>query len=177
MHTHSLEILFIGFALLLPAGCAGTDSARQSSQQTVVNASSSQRQGFDRCALLKDNEVEGVIGPHHPGNSDLNNMWGLQSCRWVATTAQQVDAYPNGWFDAIEVAVFDQEKESWARKEAKGKPLNGFVDGALYDESYGDLWFSCAHDRFCVVKVRTASGKNREQFAQRLSELVENRLR
>ena len=175
MRSDSLQIMFICLALVVIGGCSGKTTPRPGPQETGGN-SSTQKQGLDRCVLVSDSDVQEVIGPHQPGTSDLTNLWGVQSCRWVATTAQKVDAYPNGWFDSIEVTVFDKEKESWAHEQAKGEPVKGFVDGALYDESSGDLWFSCAHDRFCVVKVRTASGKNREQFARKLSEAVENRL-
>ena|SRR5262249_5739469 len=130
----------------------------------------------DRCRLLTDAEVAEAIGPHRPGSIDLNNEWGLQSCRWMASTAQKIEGFPN-WFDLIEVALFNKEIDPWARQQAKGEPVDGFVKGALYDSTYGELWFNCAHDRFCVVKVHTASAKNRDQIARRLAELVEKRLR
>ena len=66
--------------------------------------------------MLTDDEVRDAIGPHGPGSSDLRNEYGLQSCWWTATTAQKFDAYPNGWFDSVEVVVFDKLRESWARE-------------------------------------------------------------
>ena len=88
-----------------------------------------------------------------------------------------MQGFADGWFDTIEVAVFDQAKTAWAREPAKGTVVVGFVKGALYDRSYGELWFDCARDRFCVVKVRTAWGAKREQIANHLAHLVEGRLR
>jgi Protein of unknown function (DUF3558) len=171
-------------SLFLLAGCRGSATSNTPQQDPPNKSSISQTQrplsaqhaSLDRCALLTDNEVQEAIGAHRPGSSDLNNEWGLQSCRWTATTAQKVDAYPDGWFDAVEVAVFDDLRVSWAQEQAKGEPVNGFVEGALFDDSYGDLWFTCARNRFCVVKVRTASGDKRAQHARHLSQLVENRL-
>ncbi len=154
----------VGYALALLVGWGGAVSAGGPGER-------------DRCALLTHAEIEGAIGPHKGGSTELGNEWGLQSCRWTATAAQKVEGSPAGWFDAIEVAVFDAARTPWARQQAKGMPVGGFVKGALYDGSYGELWFACAGDRFCVVKARTASGAKREQIANRLARLVEGRLR
>ena len=104
MRSNSVQVVFICLALVLLGGCSGANTSRPSSEEAGGN-SSTQKQGLDRCALVSDSDVQEVIGPHQPGTSDLSNMWGLQSCRWVATTAQKMDAYPNGWFDSIEVAA------------------------------------------------------------------------
>ena len=130
-----------------------------------------------KCALLTKAEVEGVIGANDGGHNELGNEWGLQSCRWTATTAQKISGFPDGWRDAIEVAVFDEARTSWAREQANGEPVADFAKHAVYDKSYGQLWFDCARTRYCVVKVRTASGARREQNARHLAELVEKRLR
>jgi hypothetical protein len=132
---------------------------------------------LNRCGLLTDDEVRDAIGPHQPGTSDLRSQWGTQSCRWVATTAQTVEDYPNGWYDSVEAAVFDKDKESWAREQARGEPVKDFVAGSQYDEMSGDLWFNCGRDRFCVVKARTNSPDNREQIARRLAKVVLSRVR
>jgi hypothetical protein len=131
----------------------------------------------DRCKLLTAAEVTAAIGTHNGGTNDLDNEFGLMSCRWRATTAQQVEGYPDGWFDSIEVAVFDQMADQWARQQASGDPVSGFVPGALYDQTWGRLWFNCARNRFCVVTVRTAKGDQRAEIANRLAKLVETRLR
>ena len=174
-------ILATAVCLLSACGPAVPSAARVAdSGGKGVSASQTQNTesgGLNRCALLTDDEVRNAIGPHGPGTSDLNNLWGLQSCRWIATTAQKAEGFPNGWFDLVEVAVFDSLRTSWARGQAKGEPVKGLIDGALYDNSYGDLWFNCGHDRFCVVKARTASANNREQIALQLAKLIEKRLR
>jgi hypothetical protein len=172
-------------ALCLLSGCgAGGPSTALAPNSTGKDSSpartqdaSAQSRSPNRCALLTDDEVRDAIGPHGAGSSDINNEWGLEGCGWTASTAQKVEGYPNGWFDTVEVALFEgSEKQSWARGEAKGEPVKGFVEGALYDGSYGQLWFNCARDRFCVVKARTASGGKREQIALQLAQLIEKRL-
>ncbi len=171
-----VPLAFVVFCFL--GGCKSADSARaQDTNSSSRSLDSTGQSGPNRCALLHDDEIREAIGLHSPGSSEVNNEWGLQSCQWKATTAQKVEGYPQGWFDTIEVAVFDKERVSWARGQAKGDPVTGFVEGAQYDTSYGQLWFNCARDRFCVVKARTASGANREQIARRLAQVVESRLR
>lgn len=168
--TMAAAAALASFALL--SGCGG-GSPDAGAQEPADHTG-----GLDRCALLTDDEVEMAVGGHDGGKTGLENTWGLGSCRWKATAAQVMEAYPDGWFDAIEVGVFDEEPvKSWARQEAEGEPVDGFVQGALYDSTWGQLWFNCAGDRFCVVFVSTASGDKREQVAVRLARLVESRLR
>jgi hypothetical protein len=130
----------------------------------------------DRCTLLTGAEVTEAIGPHDGGKVG-EGEWGMMSCRWTANTVQAVSGFPDGWRDAIEVALFDETGIlEWARSEAQGVPVPGFVSGAVYDESYGDLWFPCASGQMCAVKVRTASGEHRKDIATRLAKLVNGRL-
>ena len=131
---------------------------------------------LDRCALLTDAEITDAIGPHDTGSSSLSNEWGMQSCRWTATKAQNIEGLPE-WHDAIEVAAFDAGVVPMIRQQIRGDPLAGFVPGATYDHLYGELWFDCPQGRLCVVKVRTASGDRRQQIATKLARLVESRLR
>ena len=155
--------------LVLLTGCGGGGSSR---------GDSAARSGeLDRCALLTDAEIEEAIGPHDPGSSGLSNEWGLQSCRWMATRVQALEGYPDGWHDAIEVAAFDAVAVPLIRQQVRGDPLAGFVAGATYDHSYGELWFDCPGGRLCVVKARTFSADRREQIATELARLVESRLR
>lgn len=158
-------------ALVLLTGCGGGASADGDS------AGSPSAGELDRCALLTDDEIGGAIGPHDSGNTSLSNEWGLQSCRWTATRAQNVEGFPDGWHDAIEVAAFDAAAVPLVRQQVRGEPMAGFVEGARYDRSYGELWFDCPQGRLCVVKVRTASSDGREQSATQLARLVESRLR
>jgi len=175
---HSLAMGIIALCQLTSCGPAGStpEHAQTDAPAPQKQASGTPSDGVNRCALLTDDEVNTAIGPHTPGSNDISNLWGLQSCRWTATTAPKSKA-PEGWREAIEVAVFFKERTSWAREQAKGDPVQGVVEGAVYDESSGDLWFNCARDRFCVVKARTASGANREQIAVQLAKTVVNRLR
>jgi len=88
-----------------------------------------------------------------------------------------MEGFPNGWSDSVEIAVFEKDREAWARDQARGEAMAGFVPGALYDATYGELWFNCAHNRFCVLKAHTAVGDTREQIARSLAQLAEARLR
>ena len=158
----------VACALVLLSGCGGGGSSGGAS------AGSGE---LDRCALLTDGEIEEAIGPHDPGSSSLSNEWGTQSCRWTATLAQNVEGYPDGWHDAIEVAAFDAVAVPLIRQQVRGDPVAGFVAGATYDHLYGELWFDCPHGRLCVVKASTFSGDRQEQIATQLARLVEGRLR
>jgi hypothetical protein len=130
----------------------------------------------DRCALLKDGEIDEAIGSHERGNNGLPNEWGNNSCRWTAKNAPAAKAR-DGWRDAIELGVFEGAMISWAQGQARGEPIGGVVKDAKWDSSYGELWFNCAGGRVCVVKVRTAESKQRQAIATKLASLVEGRLR
>src|SRR5437867_3909189 len=82
------------------AGCGSADSApvQETSSSSRPPEPAGQRGRLNRCALLHDDEIQAAIGPHSPGSSEISNLWGLQSCRWKATTAQKSEAYPQGWF-------------------------------------------------------------------------------
>ena len=149
------------FALVLVAGCVAPAAAADA-QST-------------KCALLTKGEVEQAIGPSDGGKSELTNQWGLQGCRWTATSSTR--NAPPGWLDSVEVAVFDPSKTAWARAEAKGEPVPALGEAAVYDDHSGDLWFECAGTRLCVVKVRTASGATREDTARRLAQSVQGRVK
>ena len=125
-----------------------------------------------KCSLLTSTEVEQAIGPHDGGKSDLGNFWALQGCRWTAVSTTK--GAPEGWKDSIEVALFDEARTSWARDQATGEPVPE-LKGGKYNASYGDLWFDCAGNRVCVVKVRTASSQARQDTAKRLAHAVERR--
>ena len=127
-----------------------------------------------KCSLLTRDEVEQAIGPNDGGKSELTNQWALQGCRWTATGTKQ--GAPAGWHDAIEVAMFDELRTSWAREQATGEPVQG-LNGAKYNASSGDLWFDCAGSRVCVIKVRTASSSGREDTAKRLAHAIAARVR
>jgi hypothetical protein len=131
----------------------------------------------DRCTLLTDAEVQSVIGPHSGGKSELDNTWGLGACRWRSTSGPMPND-PAGRPQSVEVALFDEDfVENWARGEAEGEPVPGFVDGAVYDAAYGQLWFNCNGERYCVVSLETESSERRAESALRLARLVESRLR
>ena len=161
---------------------SSASQAANSSATTMADLSG-QTGGLNRCALLTDDEVRDAIGPHGAGVNAPGNGWGLQSCRWLSASGQKEEA-DSGLVinsDWIEVGVFEPggigPNAAWAREQARGEPVKGFVEGARYDVSSGELWFECPHDRFCVVKAHTRSGATREQTALHLAELVEKRLR
>jgi len=160
-------------------------SANDNSSNLKRTSPSSQSEGINRCALLTDDEVQEAIGPHNPGMRDVsqltgksvtNNFWGFHTCQWTATTAQKIQGFPAGWFDKIELRVFDKDHASWAQTQAQGEPMKGFVEGALYDRTYGKLWFKCGHGEFCLLTADTAAGEKREGVALHLSELMQKRL-
>jgi len=127
--TRSLALVVC--VLVLLTGCGGGGSAG--------GASAARSGELDRCALLTDGEIEEAIGPHDRGSNSLSNEWGTQSCRWTATRAQNMEGYPDGWHDAIEVAAFDALAVPLVRQQVRGEPLAGFVEGARYDHTYGEL--------------------------------------
>ena len=128
----------------------------------------------DRCALLKDAEIDEAIGPHERGSNDVTNEWGNNSCRWVATKAPAVKA-PEGWRDAIELGVFEGSMRSWAQDQKRGEPIAGVAKNATWDKTHAELWLDCAGGRICVVKVRTAASKVREAIATKLARLADSR--
>lgn len=157
-------------AFTLIAGCglqgAQTIPAVNTFQPTSANNSSN----ASKCTMLNEAEVTAAISAHNAGISDLRNIWGLQGCRWVSTVTQK-----GGSHDYIEVAVFNKDRESWARGQAEGDPEPAVGAGALYNSSDGTLWFSCG-SRFCVVKAGTASGGNRERIAVSLAKSILTRV-
>jgi hypothetical protein len=154
----TLSILLV--ALL--AGCHASEFARANE--------------LNRCSTLTDAEVEEIIGRHDGGRSEATNEWGFQSCRWTSVDAQAIEGFPRGWFDSVEVAVFDKDREDWAREQARGEHMPDFKQSAMFDDSTGDLWFDCGAGRFCVVKVRTASSEMRKERAERLARLIDARV-
>jgi hypothetical protein len=168
---------------LLLSGCGGRDPANTLAQTTASEAPANPSDtaggspdGLDRCKLVKDEEISASIGAHQPGMSSVENEWGLQSCRWMATRVQPRQGDPDGWVDRIEIAVFFKGVESWAREQAKGGAVQGLSPGARYDASDGSLWFDCA-SRYCVVKAETAAPQQREHIARELAQLVATRVR
>jgi hypothetical protein len=142
----------------------------------LATMSASALADVNRCSLLKDDEIEKAIGPHEPGYSGVNNLWGNNSCRWVAKNppAQKTS---DGWRDSIELAVFEGSMRSWAQGQAHGEPVSNVAKNARWDRTQGEMWFECAGGRICVVKVRTAASKQRAETATQLTRLADGRLR
>ena len=165
----------------MPGSNRPASQAASSAAMTMSDLSSGSN-GPNRCALLTDDEVKDSIGAHGAGVNAPGSGWGLQSCRWTAINGKDgTDSDSIFTSDWIEVGVFNPggigENASWAREQVEGDPVKGFVDGARYDSSSGDLWFECGHDRFCVVEAHIGSGEpRRAQTARHLAELVLKRL-
>jgi hypothetical protein len=159
---------------LVLTGCGGGASSDKADADRASAAGSGE---LDRCGLLTDDEIVNAIGPHDGGSTSLSNEWALQSCRWTATRTQKMEGFPDGWHDAIELAVFDAAAAPLIRQQVRGDPVAGVVEGATYDHTYGELWFNCGRGGLCVVKARTASGDRREQIATQLARLADSRLR
>jgi hypothetical protein len=161
-------------ALVLLAGC---ERGTSSDDAAADSASQSSSDGLNRCGLITDAEIANAIGPHDSGSTTLANEWALQSCRWTATRTQTVEGYPDGWKDAIEVAVFDADAAPLIRQQARGDPVPGVAEGARYETTHGELWFDCPGGRLCVVKGHTVSGDQRQQIVTEIARLVQSRLR
>src|SRR5947209_2131797 len=71
----------------------------------------------------------------------------------------------------------DSSVKNSVGSQAQGEPVKDFMEGAQYDANYGQMWFPCAHDRFCMVRARLASSKKRDAAVRQLAQLVEKRLR
>jgi len=169
-----VNIAVFTVVLAFAAGCGGdADEAGEAGGSPGPQAAGS-AVGLDRCGLLTAAEVEQAIGAH--GGGSPTGDWGQMGCRWQANTAQTVQDQPE-WFDSIEVAMFDGYRLEWGRDQARGEPVSGVVDGAIYDATYGEMWFECAGGRPCVVKARTASSERREQIAAEAARLVHSRVR
>jgi hypothetical protein len=108
---------------------------------------------IDRCALLSEDEIAAVIGPHdggRTGSADNQSQYGNDSCRWVAREAPYL---------FVELAVFGPRTEAWAREQASGEAVAALA-GARYDQTSAELWFDCAGKRFCSLQVYTSDGPN-----------------
>jgi len=173
-------VLLLAMICLLPS-CSKSGPPAIHAQDPLA-----QGHGTNACDLLTDDEIQRAISAHDSGRpnvseltgkSVMTNMWGFQSCRWTATTAQKIQGFPNGWFDKIELKVFDKERSSAARKEAEGEPLKAFGEQARYDATNGRIWFNCGDGQFCMLNAETANGEKREQLASDLASLVRSRLK
>jgi hypothetical protein len=173
--------VFLVACLSLLSGCNHSDPLPSRMQEDPP----AQGAGRSACDLLKDDEIQRAIGSHSSGRPNVSdmtgksvmaNMWGFQSCRWTATTAQQIQGFPNGWFDKIELKVFDKERSGAARKEAEGEPVKAFEE-ERYDATNGRLGFNCGHDQYCMLSADTANGDIREQLVRGLAALVRDRLK
>ncbi len=177
----SYRVVLLVAALSFLAGCNRSEPVT-----ALAQAVPAQRSAHTACDLLTNEEIQRSIGPHSSGrpnvseltgNSVMTNMWGFQSCRWTATTAQPIQGFPNGWFDKIELKVFDADRSSSARKQAEGEPLKSFGEGARYDATNGRLWFNCGRDQYCVLNADTADSDKRPQLVRDLATLVQDRLK
>ena len=130
----------------------------------------------NRGSLLKDDEIDKAIGPHEPGYTGVENLWGNNSCRWVAKHAPAQKA-PEGGRDSIELAVFEGSMRSWAQDKVRGEPVSGVAKNARWDKTQAEMWFECAGGRIGVVKVRTAASKLRQDVATQLTRSADGRLR
>lgn len=178
----SYGLLFLIAALCVLSSC---NSSEPASSRAQVDPQT-QGRAHSACDLLTEDEIQRAIGPHiagqpniseMTGKSVVNSMWGFQSCRWTATTAQQMQGFPNGWIDKIELKVFDKERLAAAQKQAEGEPLKALGEGSRYDATNGRLWFNCGDGQFCMLSADTANGEKREQLVSDLATRVQGRLK
>ena len=185
MWTDSATAIFGAILLLATASLLSSCNKSGSTTASVADPPA-QENAHSACDFLADDEIQRAIGPHSPGQpnvsqltgkSVMNNMWGFQSCRWTATTAQQMQGFPNGWIDKIELKVFDKERSAAAQKQAEGEPLKTLGEGSRYDVTNGRLWFNCGDGQFCMLSADTANGEKREQLVSDLASRVQSRLK
>ena len=155
------------------AGCGTTSKAGTARASTSADTKSSNANGTDLCALLTDDQVSGVLGPHTKGETGVETgaKYGDQSCVWKATAAS------GGYTDSLEVSVLTGGVAGIAREDAaRAQPVASFGHDARFDQSYGQLWFDCG-DKFCHVRVATGhstthSGAARKDAAIELARRI-----
>ena len=116
----------------------------------------------DECERLTRSEVADVIGPNDGGQHDFL----LGGCVWTATSGAK-----DGMVEAIHATVL-AEAEYEAVAEV-GEPVSGSAEGATYDATHGELWFSCRSGDFCGIKVRIGDSDRREEAATRLGTVLQ----
>ncbi|GAA4574423.1 hypothetical protein [Planotetraspora kaengkrachanensis] len=154
-------------ALALVTACGGGGSGDSSPVSLPgVNAPAGEGSGDSdaSCDFLTKDEVADVIGPNDGGQHDYT----FGGCVWTASSAK------DGFNEAIFAAVLP--KAQYESVAEIGEPLSGFVEGATYDATHGELWFPCRGGDYCGIKVRTASSDGRQEAGLRLAEILQGRV-
>ncbi|MFJ2031584.1 hypothetical protein [Streptosporangium sp. NPDC087985] len=157
----------LGIALTLVAACGGGGDSDGSTSVGLpgVEAPAGEDSGSsDSCKFLSKEEVAEAIGPHDGGRQDYT----FGGCVWTASSAK----------DGINEAIFATvlPKAQYESVAEIGEPVSGFVDGATYDETHGELWFPCRGGDYCGIKVGTASPDGRQETALRLGKILQGRV-
>ncbi len=159
-------IAILGSALALVAACGGGAEPAGSGSVDLPGAEAPAEGGSggsESCKFLSEDEVAEAIGPHDGGQHDYT----FGGCVWTASSAK------DGFTEAIYAAVLP--KAQYETVAEIGQPVSGFVDGATYDETHGELWFPCRSGDYCGIKVSTADSDGRQDTALRLSKLLQGR--
>jgi hypothetical protein len=168
----SAHAAILGSALALVVACGGGGSGDSSPVSVpgtggLPSAGGGGAQGpdgGDSCKRLTKDEVAEAIGPNDGGKHDYT----FGGCVWTAASAKE------GFTEAIFAAVLP--KNQYESVAEIGEPVSGFVDGATYSNTHGELWFPCRGGDFCGIKVRTAGSDKREEIAVRLGKILKSRV-
>ncbi|RBM18957.1 hypothetical protein [Streptomyces sp. PT12] len=157
-------IVLVG-ALTFATACGGDDSSSDNGSDSGNGSGAGSDSGENAlCDTLTDEEITDAIGEHEPGTHDY--VFG--GCVWTASAA---DA--DGFTASIHAAQLPADQyESVAEI---GEPIDGFGEGATYDDIHGELWFPCG-DAFCGIKAGTADSGPRQDIATRLAQSLRDRV-
>jgi hypothetical protein len=147
-------------ALAFGAGCGGDSDSEGATGAGGDPSGAGVPPVGEACDLLAEDEVTEAIGEHDGGQPD----YAYGGCLWSAMTA---DA--NGWTNRIRAAVLPEDVYRQLVDPDPGRrlPIDGFGEGATYDNLNGELWFRC-DDQWCLVAAETNAGP-REQIARQLA--------
>lgn len=160
----------LGSALALLAACGGGGSgdsspASLSSKGGLPGTGGAAAEDPDAfCKRLTKDEVAEAIGPNDGGKHDYT----FGGCVWTAASPK------NGFTESIFAAMLP--KDQYQSVAEIGEPVSGFVDGATFSATHGELWFPCHGGDYCGIKVRTASSDNRQETAIRLGKILQGRV-
>lgn len=117
--------------------------------------------GLEACDLLTDDEVTEAIGPHLAGEHDYL----LGGCIWEAETPTE-----SGLTEAIHATVLPRGEYEMVADI--GEPIDGYGEGATYDDITGELWFPCLGGDFCGIKAGIGDSDGRQAAAERLAQSI-----
>ncbi|WBB50584.1 hypothetical protein O3597_09025 [Verrucosispora sp. WMMA2044] len=163
-----VKAAIVGAALATLVACggeAGTGSStpgdKPGDARTADDAAGSltEPEG-DECERLTTDEVADAIGAHDGGQHDYQ----LGGCVWTATSGGQ----------ALHASVLS--KDEYEAVAEIGEPVSGSAEGAVYDDTHGELWFPCGGGEFCGIKADIGDSDRRKEVALRMGTVLQGRV-